>query len=152
MEEGGEVNHNWGQRAWRLLSLVRSRSPLVQCITNFDSMDLMANVLLAAGASPAMVHALVEIADFTPRCDALCVNIGTLSDGWLPSMRAAAQAAVENCRPWVLDPVAVSASDFRMEACLGLLELKPTVIRGNASEILGLAYSQRIRGSKVSNS
>lgn len=111
-------------------------------------MDLVANALLAAGASPAMVHALPEIADFTPRSDALCVNIGTLSDGWLPSMRAAAGAAVANGRTWVLDPVAVSASDFRMEACLGLLELKPAVIRGNASEILGLSSARRIRDSK----
>ena len=31
------------------------QKPLIQCITNFVSMDLMANVLLAAGASPAMV-------------------------------------------------------------------------------------------------
>lgn len=66
-------------------------------------------------------------------------------------MRAAAEAAGRSGRPWVLDPVAVSASDFRMEACLGLLELRPAVIRGNASEILGLASARRIRDSKVSN-
>lgn len=34
---------------------LREAKPLVQCITNFVSMDLMANCLLAAGASPAMV-------------------------------------------------------------------------------------------------
>ncbi|ONK79529.1 uncharacterized protein A4U43_C01F7280 [Asparagus officinalis] len=53
---------------------------------------------------------------------------------------------------WVLDPVAVSASEFRMRACLGLLELRPTVIRGNASEILGLAGAQRIQSSKGADS
>uniref|UniRef100_I1NN20 hydroxyethylthiazole kinase n=1 Tax=Oryza glaberrima TaxID=4538 RepID=I1NN20_ORYGL len=98
-------------------------------------MDVAANALLAAGASPAMVHSLREVPEFTPRCDAVCVNVGTLSEGWLPSMRAAASAG----RPWVLDPVAAGASEFRMEACLSLLALRPAVVRGNASEILALA-------------
>ncbi|CAL4976344.1 unnamed protein product [Urochloa decumbens] len=125
----------WGRRAWSLLSAVRARAPLVQCITNLVSMDIAANALLAAGASPAMVHSLREVPDFTPRCDAVYVNVGTLSEDWLPSMRAAASAG----RPWVLDPVAAAASGFRMEACLELLALRPAVVRGNASEILALA-------------
>ena len=41
---------------WHALEELRSRCPLVQCITNYVSMDIMANVLLAAGASPAMAH------------------------------------------------------------------------------------------------
>ena len=39
-----------------LLQKLRSDCPLVQCITNYVSMDIMANTLLAIGASPAMVH------------------------------------------------------------------------------------------------
>ena len=38
-----------------LLKRLREEKPLVQCITNFVSMDIMANTLLAIGASPAMV-------------------------------------------------------------------------------------------------
>ncbi|XP_048565961.1 hydroxyethylthiazole kinase [Triticum urartu] len=127
----------WARRAWALLSAVRERAPLVQCITNLVSLDIAANALTAAGASPAMLHCLREIPDFTPRCDAVYINVGTLSEDWLPSMRAAASAD----RPWVLDPVAVAASGFRMEACLQLLALRPAVVRGNASEILALASS-----------
>eukprot|EP00884_Botryococcus_braunii_P005549 jgi/Botrbrau1/14996/Bobra.0018s0096.1 len=41
--------------AWEVLRHVREKKPLIQCITNFVSMDLMANTLLAVGASPAMV-------------------------------------------------------------------------------------------------
>ncbi|KAF7032901.1 hypothetical protein CFC21_044033 [Triticum aestivum] len=125
----------WARRAWALLSAVRERSPLVQRITNLVSMDIAANALTAAGASPAMLHCLREIPDFTPRCDAVYINVGTLSEDWLPSMRAAASAG----RPWVLDPVAAAASGFRMESCLELLVLRPAVVRGNASEILALA-------------
>jgi hydroxyethylthiazole kinase len=107
-------------------------------------MDIAANALLAAGASPAMVHSLREVPDFTPCCDAVYVNVGTLSEDWLPSMRAAASAG----RPWVLDPVAAAASGFRMEACLSLLELRPAVVRGNGSEILALADRSAAASSK----
>ncbi|VAH84736.1 unnamed protein product [Triticum turgidum subsp. durum] len=125
----------WAHRAWALLSAVRERAPLVQCITNLVSMDISTNALTAAGASPAMLHCLREIPDFSPRCDAVYINVGTLSEDWLPSMRAAASVG----RPWVLDLVAAAASGFRMEACLELLALRPAVVRGNASEILALA-------------
>lgn len=99
----------------------------------------MANTLLAAGASPAMLHSLQEVPDFTPHADALCINIGTLSPDWVQSMESAASYAVSNGRPWVLDPVAISASEFRMQAGLRLAGLRPCVIRGNASEILALS-------------
>ncbi|XP_058182130.1 hydroxyethylthiazole kinase [Rhododendron vialii] len=129
----------WGPTAWAHLSAVRTHSPLIQCITNFVSMDLMANTLLSAGASPAMIHSLREIPDFTPRAAALCVNVGTLTAEWLPAMMAAAEAAGRAGKPWVLDPVAAGASRFRLEACRELVGMRPTVVRGNGSEILALA-------------
>ncbi|KAJ6945580.1 hydroxyethylthiazole kinase-like [Populus alba x Populus x berolinensis] len=36
----------------------------------------------------------------------------------------------------VLDPVAAGASGFRLKACLELVGLRPSVIRGNGSEII----------------
>ncbi|XAR62741.1 Hydroxyethylthiazole kinase [Bertholletia excelsa] len=137
-EKQQEHSIEWGPTVWMHLSTVRQRSPLVQCITNFVSMDLMANTLLSAGASPAMIHSLQEIPDFTPIADALCINVGTLTADWLPAMKAAAAAATAAGKPWVLDPVAAGVSVFRLNACLELVELKPTVIRGNASEIMAL--------------
>ncbi|GAB4843696.1 hypothetical protein Ancab_013660 [Ancistrocladus abbreviatus] len=129
----------WADEAWRFLSQVRKQSPLIQCITNYVSMDLMANTLLAAGASPAMIHSLAEISDFTPLVHGLCINVGTLTPEWLPAMKSAAALATQKRKPWVLDPVAAGASDFRMRACLELVELKPSVIRGNGSEIIALS-------------
>ncbi|XP_031113443.1 hydroxyethylthiazole kinase [Ipomoea triloba] len=129
----------WGPRAWAHLSDVRQRSPLVQCITNFVSMDFMANTLLSAGASPAMIHSADEIPEFTPKVHALLINMGTLTADWLPSMKLAAQVANQAGKPWVLDPVAAGASGFRLNACLELLGFRPTVVRGNASEILALS-------------
>ena len=134
-----EAQNEWAQKAWRALSAVRRQSPLIQCITNFVSMDLMANTLLAAGASPAMLHSLQEIPDFTPQAHALLINVGTLSDAWLPAMKSAAEFATQSGRPWVLDPVAAGATGFRLKACLELVGLRPTVIRGNGSEIIALS-------------
>lgn len=106
--------------------------------------------ILALGASPAMIHSIHEIPDFTPKADALYINIGTLSAEWVLAMQTGAKTAVEANRPWVLDPVAVSASSYRMEACLKLISERPTVIRGNASEILALSSACHISAAKVS--
>ncbi|KAK7279137.1 hypothetical protein RJT34_24182 [Clitoria ternatea] len=136
-----EPPNEWGKKAWEHLSLVRTHSPLIQCITNFVSMDLMANTLLSAGASPAMLYSAEELHHFTPRVSALTVNIGTLTPSWLPAMNTAAQLCSSLSIPWVLDPVAVSASPFRLNACLELVRLRPNVIRGNASEIIALSLA-----------
>ncbi|WP_295880639.1 hydroxyethylthiazole kinase [uncultured Thiohalocapsa sp.] len=120
------------------LRRLRARPPLVQNITNYVAMNTAANILLAVGASPAMVHAREEAGEFAALADALTVNIGTLSPDWLAGMLAAAAAAVTHGKPWVLDPVAVGATALRRDAAARLLALQPTLVRGNASEILGL--------------
>lgn len=139
----------WTETAWYFVEKLRTKSPLIQCITNLVSMDITANILLSSGASPAMVHSIREIQDFTPRIDGLCINIGTISEDWLPSMLSAAEVARNSSIPWVLDPVAVSISEFRMKACSDLLSMKPLVIRGNASEIIALSNAFRLENSKV---
>lgn len=126
-------------RIWETVRQVRERSPLVQNITNYVSMDIAANALLALGASPAMVHAEEEVEDFVTIASALVVNIGTLSPPWVAGMIAAADRAVALGRPWVLDPVGAGATPYRTGVARDLSHRSPTVIRGNASEILALA-------------
>lgn len=121
------------------LRQMRVTAPLVHNITNYVAMNIMANVLLSAGASPAMVHAREEVAEFAGLAQALTVNIGTLDPEWAEAMDIAARTMDAAGRPWVLDPVGVGATRFRQQACARLLALRPTVIRGNASEILALA-------------
>lgn len=121
------------------LHQMRATAPLVHNITNFVAMNIMANVLLAAGASPAMVHAREEVAEFAALAQALAVNIGTLDPAWAEAMEMAARVMADAGRPWVLDPVGVGATRLRQDACARLLALRPTVIRGNASEVLALA-------------
>lgn len=121
------------------LSAMRAERPLVHNITNFVAMNVMANVLLALGASPAMVHAREEVADFAALSQALTVNIGTVDPDWGAAMQEAAAVMAAARRPWVFDPVGVAATRFRQDLSASLLELEPTVLRGNASEILALA-------------
>ena len=82
------------------LDQMRRTAPLVQNITNYVAMNVMANVMLAAGASPAMAHAEEEAAEFARIAAALSINIGTASGGWVTSMHEAAQAAVAAGKHW----------------------------------------------------
>jgi hydroxyethylthiazole kinase len=131
MNEAGQV--------WRTVQRVRAAGPLVHNITNYVSMDVAANALLAFGASPAMVHAEEEVEEFVAISSALVVNIGTLSPGWVRSMVKAADRAVELGKPWVLDPVGAGATSYRTAVARDLSRRGPAVVRGNASEILALA-------------
>jgi hydroxyethylthiazole kinase len=124
--------------ATRALSLLRQRRPLVHNITNYVAMNVSANVLLALGASPAMVHAVEEAADFSAIASSLVINIGTLSPAWVDGMRAAARTAHALDKPWVLDPVGCGATAYRTGVAVELAGMQPAIIRGNASEILSL--------------
>lgn len=120
------------------LDRLRAEQPLVHNITNYVAMNVAANVLLAIGASPAMLHAKEEAFDFSKNADALTINLGTISLPWMDGIRTAIAGAREGGTPWVLDPVAHFATQLRRDFVAELLELAPAVIRGNASEILAL--------------
>jgi len=126
-------------RTATLLASMRAARPLVHNIANYVSMDVAANALLAIGASPAMVHAREEVAEFVGLSAALVVNIGTLSTPWIEAMIIAAEAAKGQGKPWVLDPVGAGATTLRNEAVKMLLPHRPSIIRGNASEIMAVA-------------
>jgi hydroxyethylthiazole kinase len=118
---------------------LRQRRPLVQCLTNTVSANFVANVLLAAGASPAMVDNPEEAALFAGIADAVLVNLGTPTAAQVTSMRLAAEAADKAGRPWVLDPIAAGGLPWRGSVAAELLQHRPSVVRGNASEVIGLA-------------
>lgn len=121
------------------LDRMRAAAPLVQNITNYVAMSTMANVMLCAGASPAMVHAPQESPDFMKIASALSINTGTLTATRAQAMHVAIEAAVTLKKPWVLDPVGCGGSAFRTQTARDLAALAPTIIRGNASEIMALA-------------
>ena len=108
----------------------RERAPLVQCITNFVTVNDCANLILAAGGSPTMAHDLREVEEAVSGVQALVCNLGAIAD-------------VEAMLPVVLDPVAAGVTSLRRAASARLLAgVRFSVIRGNASEIRALALGQ----------
>lgn len=139
---------------WTDVTAVRKQSPLVYNITNLVVMNINANMLLAAGASPVMAHAHEEVRDMVAIAQTLVLNIGTLDPYWVESMKLALAAAVEREIPSVLDPVGAGATAYRNQALESLLGIaSPTVIRGNSSEIMSLAgWAVKTRGVDSSTS
>ena len=116
-----------------------TRHPLVQAITNTVVQQFSANVLLAIGAAPAMFDHPADAAQFARVANALLVNFGTATDAQLLAADAAVATMGDAGKPWVLDPVSFGAGDFRSQRIRQVLAQGPTVVRGNASEIMALA-------------
>lgn len=121
------------------LDRVRAAGPLVHCLTNDVVVNFTANALLAVGAAPAMVDIPEESGIFAGVAGGLLVNLGTPHAEQRAAIEAAVAAAGEAGTPWVLDPVAIGVLPVRTELAHRLRDAAPTVVRGNASEILALA-------------
>ncbi len=136
------------------LEKIRETSPLVLSLTNSVVQPLTANLLLAAGAVPAMLNDAEEAVEMLRGgTDALLVNLGTLTREQGAAMQIAVQEANRLDIPWVLDPVAVGALSLRTRLAGQLKEWKPRIIRGNASEIMALAgYAAATKGPESTSS
>jgi hydroxyethylthiazole kinase len=134
------------EKIWQDVQAIRDKGPLVHNITNYVVMNTTANALLSIGASPVMAHAIEEVEEIVAIAKfvggALVINIGTLSEKWIDAMGKAMAAAQAQGVPIVFDPVGAGASTLRTETCKKLLSAThPTIIRGNASEIMALLDS-----------
>ena len=122
------------------LENVRKSVPLVHNITNYVTVNDVANVLLACGGSPIMSDEAEDVEDITSVCGGLNINIGTLHKTSIEGMFRAGKKANELGHPVLLDPVGAGASALRTNTALELMkELRLAVIRGNISEIKTLA-------------
>ncbi len=124
----------------------RETAPLVHCITNSVVTGWTANVLLASGAAPAMIDNPHEAGEFARVASAVLINLGTPQDHTVAAMKAAVGVADEAGTPWVLDPVAVGPLTWRTKIAHDLLTNSPTIVRGNASEIIALGGGVGGRG------
>ncbi len=131
-----------------VLGNVREKTPLVQAITNYVTINDCANILLCFGASPAMCEARTEAGGFAGLISALYINIGTLTDEQKEAALLAARKASELNKPIVLDPVACGAIPRKMEVVKELLDAAYiSVIKGNTGEIKFLAgLAGKVRG------
>lgn len=120
---------------------VKKKLPLVHNITNYVTVNDVANAILACGGSPIMSDEPSDVEDITAICSVLNINIGTLNKRSIEGMRLAAKKSNELSHPIVLDPVGAGASKLRTDTALEIMkDFSPTVIRGNISEIKTLAF------------
>jgi hydroxyethylthiazole kinase len=118
---------------------VKDTNPMAGSITNFVTINFVANAQLAVGGSAAMVY-LPEEAEFLAKAGgATYINFGTLLPIHEETLTLTAQTLHDMGKPWVLDPVAVGIGTLRTQILMPFKEMKPSVIRGNASEIITLA-------------
>ena len=123
---------------YEVLRAVREKTPLIQCITNFVTVNDCANILLAAGASPSMAQDIREVEEAVTGANGLVCNLGAID--FVDSMMLAGKKANALGIPVVLDPVAAGGTKLRRQLSSKLLkEVHFAAIRGNASEIRALA-------------
>ena len=60
-----------------LMDNVKKTTPLVHNITNYVTVNDVANVILACGGSPIMSDDIEDAPDITAICGGLNINIGT---------------------------------------------------------------------------
>ena len=118
---------------------VKAANPMAGSITNSVTINFVANAQLAVGGSAAMVY-LPDEGEFIANAGgATYINVGTLTPIYEETLPRTAKALFEAKKPWVLDPVAIGIGELRTKLLLGFKEYKPSVIRGNASEVIALA-------------
>ncbi|PST49104.1 hydroxyethylthiazole kinase [Bifidobacterium callitrichos] len=118
---------------------VRATRPLAQSFTNFVTINLVANAQLAAGGAAAMSFLPDDVIDTAPISGADYINVGTLLPFYKEALPKIARAFHKTGHKWVLDPVAAGIGQTRTEILRAFRATPPTIVRGNASEIIALA-------------
>lgn len=117
---------------------VRSTTPLAQSFTNFVTINLVANAQLAAGGTAAMSYLPDDVLDIAAICGATYINVGTLLPFYKDALADIARGLYDQGKPWVLDPVAAGLGATRTAILESFRDVPPTIVRGNASEIIVL--------------
>lgn len=117
------------------INLIRNKKPVILNLTNFVTMDFVANSLLAIGAAPIMTQSEKELEELIKISSAVYINIGTLDDLFLKKVYHTINSAQQYKKPIILDPVGAGATVFRTENAKKIAE-SASIIRGNASEII----------------
>ncbi|HIU64765.1 MAG TPA: hydroxyethylthiazole kinase [Candidatus Avacidaminococcus intestinavium] len=127
----------------------KKAKPLVGSITNAVTINFVANAQLAAGGSAAMVYLPDEGQTLAQLSNAFYINVGTMLPIYAEALPKTAAVLAASNKPWVLDPVAIGIGSLRTDILRKFKEYKPTIIRGNASEIIALAGLWNLEGGSL---
>lgn len=133
----------------KAVQTARDAQPLTPSITNTVTINFVANAQLAVGGSAAMVYMPDEGEALAKACGAMYLNVGTIFPIYEKTLPLAAKTLHEEKKPWVLDPVAIGLGQMRTELLQQFKADKPTIIRGNASEIIALAGLWGLQGGSA---
>ncbi len=131
--------------------LVREKNPMAPSITNTVTINLVANAQLAVGGSAAMVYLADEGEAMAALGGAMYINMGTMLPVYAETLPRTTKALSEQGKPWVLDPVGIGVGGLRTSLLLGFRTDVPTIIRGNASEIIALAEIWELDSGKTAS-
>lgn len=123
------------------LNKIKKQKPLVHCLIGGISSNYVANMLLAIGARPIMAEHPLEVEEVTEKAAALLINIGNIVDNRIKSIFIAGKTASKHNIPIIFDPVGAACNSFRYKLSMEIIQqIKPTIIKGNMSEIKALAH------------
>ncbi len=117
----------------------KESNPLTPSITNTVTINFVANAQLAVGGSAAMIYLPDEAEAMASIGGSFYINMGTLLPVYAETLPRVIRVLRDNNKPWVLDPVGIGVGGLRRSLLLSMKECPPTIIRGNASEIIALA-------------
>ncbi len=121
----------------KTLTEIKKVKPLVLNITNYVTMDFMANALLAMAAAPIMTVCDEELEELVKIANCININIGTLEESFIKRCYKILDLAKLYKKPLILDPVGSGASLIRTKTAKIIME-HADIVRGNASEIISL--------------
>lgn len=116
-----------------------TNNSVVASITNAVTVNLVANTQLAVGASAAMVYMDDEINALMQIASSCYLNMATLLPVHADSMVQAMLSCHDLEKPYVIDPVGLGMGAIRDHVLRVAQTVPPAIVRGNASEIIGLA-------------
>jgi len=122
-----------------LTAELRQQEPLVHNINNRVMRTGTAEAITASGATHMTIDSPSEASEVAGLAQSLVINTGTPDPDWRQAAGDAAQRAAERNIGWLLDPIAAGVTPRRTALNTELLGMGPTVIKGNASEIMAMA-------------
>lgn len=123
----------------RLVKEVKAKKPLAGSVTNTVSMELVANIQIAIGGSPAIVFEVNESLNLAKSAEAMYLNMGTYIPLYNDTFPQTADYLYKQKKAWVLDPVGTNSSYDKIGVLKAFKAAKPSIIRANASETIILA-------------
>lgn len=124
---------------------IQNSKPLILNITNYVTMEFMANCLLSIGAAPIMSVCNEEIEELVKISSAINLNIGTLDNEFINRCYQVINFAKKHNKPIIFDPVGSGASNIRTTTSREIYK-NADIIKGNPSEIISLIENSKSLG------